>query len=455
MENLTDHLPWNQGLFNRIDWEDKTGKIVWSLIILLLVIFPIRGTSVDPTQQLEKIRAFSRICEFDYATWTVSALSRKLIQSSLGVNRYVSQGDGIQIIEDYLELKDQAAQLETELTNTLSNPELDNHEQLAVEIRDKLTQIKTHREQLAPFVEQILQDQLNTALADLDISLGGQLIPPVLFRSEPNSFALIVSPRDEIRQEANLMLIRGLSIDEIIQLENDIETNLDLSALVVGIGGVGLYPSMIIESGNLDWLIRVIGHEWTHNYLTLRPLGAHYNASPELKTINETIADLSADEIQSRTFELFYPEMLTQAPIEEEPISSEDTTESKEITAEESKIESEPLPFDFRAEMHTTRLEVDRLLDSEEIDAAEIYMESRRVFFWENGYQIRKLNQAYFAFHGSYAAEPGGASDQEGADLGTQLRELKDQAPSYKSFMRQVAWRWKLEQFQSLFDKKP
>ena len=105
--------------------------------------------------------------------------------------------------------------------------------------------------------------------------------------------------------------------------------------------------------------------------------------------------------------------------------------------------------------MHTTRLEVDRLLAAGEIDEAESYMETRRGFFWENGYQIRKLNQAYFAFHGSYAAEPGGATGEEGADLGDQLRTLKDQAPSYKSFMRQVAWRWKLEQFKRLFGSQP
>ena len=136
------------------------------------------------------------------------------------------------------------------------------------------------------------------------------MFPPVLYKSEPDSYALIVSPRDEIRQAANLMLVRGLTLDEIIRLEEDIEKNLNLSALVVGIGGVGLYPSMVIETGNLDWLIHVVSHEWTHNYLTLRPLGMFYGTSPELTTINETIADLSADDIQRRTFELYYPEHL-------------------------------------------------------------------------------------------------------------------------------------------------
>jgi hypothetical protein len=210
---------------------------------------------------------------------------------------------------------------------------------------------------------------------------------------------------------------------------------------------------MIIESGNLDWLIHVMGHEWTHNYLTIRPLGASYNASPELKTINETIADLSADEIQRRVFQLYYPELLP-GQVDQPPVSSPeadlDGTPDPGVPEE-----SQDPSFDFRAEMHITRLEVDRLLAAGEIETAEQYMESRREFFWENGYMIRKLNQAYFAFHGSYAAEPGGATDQEGADLGAQLRALKDRAPSYRTFMRQVAWRWRLDQFQALFESDP
>jgi hypothetical protein len=412
---------------------------------MLILILPIQGSAVDPSLELEQIRSFSRKYEFDYASWTLSALSRKLIQSSLGVNRYISKPDGNLVVLEYIDLRNQVIQVEGELSNALSIPDLENRDQLVADLRLKLNQIQTQQNTLSPFVEQILQDQMNIALSDLEISLGGQLLPPVLYRSESNSFALIVSPRDEIRQAANLMLIRGLSLDEIIQLEEAIETNLDLSALVVGIGGVGLYPSMIIESGNLDWLIHVIGHEWTHNFLTLRPLGAHYNASPELKTINETIADLSADEIQRRVFTLYYPELLPPEPLKEPQV----------IQSPELSEESEEPGFDFRAEMHITRLEVDRLLAAGEIDEAEQYMEERRVFFWENGYPIRRLNQAYFAFHGSYAADPGGATDEEGADLGEQLRNLNSQISSYRTFMRQVAWRWKLEQFQRLFESLP
>ena len=37
-------------------------------------------------------------------------------------------------------------------------------------------------------------------------------------------------------------------------------------------------------------------------------------------------------------------------------------------------------------------------------------MESRRVELLDHGYQIRKINQAYFAFHGTYAESPSSTS---------------------------------------------
>ena len=40
-----------------------------------------------------------------------------------------------------------------------------------------------------------------------------------------------------------------------------------------------------------------MAHEWTHNYLFFRPLGFNYYASNDLRTINETVADLVGNEL--------------------------------------------------------------------------------------------------------------------------------------------------------------
>lgn len=89
--------------------------------------------------------------------------------------------------------------------------------------------------------------------------------------------------------------------------------------------------------------------------------------------------------------------------------------------------------FDFRgAEMRQTRLRVDELLAAGKINEAEQYMEMRRQF-WEYGYHIRKINQAYFVFYGSYNDEPGGGAagarrqrDRQYGSFGLKAEHLKE-----------------------------
>jgi hypothetical protein len=94
--------------------------------------------------------------------------------------------------------------------------------------------------------------------------------------------------------------------------------------------------------------------------------------------------------------------------------------------------------------MHQTRVNVDKLLAEGQIEPAETYMEQRRVFFWENGYPFRKLNQAYFAFYGAYADQPGGAAGQD--PVGSAVRLLREKSASLAGFINRMAWMWNVEQ---------
>ncbi len=94
----------------------------------------------------------------------------------------------------------------------------------------------------------------------------------------------------------------------------------------------------------------------------------------------------------------------------------------------------DPNVFDFRAAMRETRLTAERLLGEGKIAEAEAYMESRRDFFAQHGYFFRKLNQAYFAFHGSYADSPGSVSPSGG-----QLASVRKGFRDFGGFLRHVA----------------
>jgi hypothetical protein len=83
--------------------------------------------------------------------------------------------------------------------------------------------------------------------------------------------------------------------------------------------------------------------------------------------------------------------------------------------------------------MQLTRLEVDRLLAQGDVAGAEAYMEARRREFVENGYPLRALNQAYFAFHGSYGTSPASTSP-----IGPNLDRLRTLMPDLKTFLETV-----------------
>ena len=80
------------------------------------------------------------------------------------------------------------------------------------------------------------------------------------------------------------------------------------------------------------------------------------------------------------------------------------------------------------------RRTADALLALGRVDEAEQYMEQRRRLFVDNGYAIRVINQAYFAFHGTYAESPASVSPIAG-----QLHELRERTATLGEFIRTVA----------------
>ena len=96
-------------------------------------------------------------------------------------------------------------------------------------------------------------------------------------------------------------------------------------------------------------------------------------------------------------------------------------------------VPSQPA-FDFNKEMRQIRVTVDQYLAQGQVDEAEQYMEQMREYLAQNGYYIRKLNQAYFAFNGSYSDQPGSVSP-----IGGYLEELRQGSPSLGDFIKTVS----------------
>jgi hypothetical protein len=413
--------------------------LVWSgkiavLIVLLLLITRSTVTFIDSAS---KVRRFTSTIEFDFISWTINALGIKLGQSSLGAVEYLDQEQRNQLVLEYFELVREQNSLEASIRQVYADPTIEDPEIELKPLLAGLAEVQEQLSQVQPLAEAVLQDDIAQVVREMGIVRMGLGHPPVAFHFSKPPMALIVSPREVIRQDANVQIEPDYPVQSQIELESQVEQALDVSSLVVPIGGIGTYPTMVMQSDAISWVMETIAHEWIHNYLTLRPLGVNYNTSPELRTINETTASLLGKAIGQEVLRQKYPQYLP-SPSPSPPSPSTPL--------------QEPPAFDFRAVMRETRQTVDAMLAEGNVEGAEQYMEKRRLLFWENGYRhIRRLNQAYFAFYGAYADQPGGAAGED--PVGDAVRTLWSKIDDPGEFLRRISWVTSFQQLLELVEE--
>ncbi len=405
-------------------------RTIWRLfrnvLVITTAVFLLSGSVSQPGGLDSRVRFFTRPYEFDFSTWTLGAVIRKIKTGALGLTHFMPLDQRSQLVLDYIDQVGVVQQIGMEISLMYADPAVDDPETASEALRASLDREQARLDQLAPMAEAVLQAQLMTVIKDAEIGFLGQVLPPSLYQVSPLPFSLVISPRTKIMRSMDVSLDPDLQLAQIEELEEAVSLALDVAALVVPIGGLGSYPTMVMQTTNIVWLTEVIAHEWTHNYLTLRPLGLNYATTPELRTINETTASLAGKELGLMLLKRYYPQHVPPPP---PPV---------EETAQPA-VEAPTDVFDFRLEMRITRVEVDRLLAAGEVEAAEAYMEARRQVFWENGYLIRKLNQAYFAFYGAYNDQPGGGASGEDP-VGPAVVAYREQFDSLGEFLRGIAW---------------
>lgn len=418
---------------------DKLAKRLRILVILVAIALLVVGSSVESVNPLDGLRKYTRGVEFDFVEWEVKALFSKAVSGSLKLERFLDDDQQVDVVQTWLAETEKVINLEEDLINAQNDTSSDR-EKLVQAAKSDLDQKKLNLNRLAKLAEAVLQNQTEVTLAKAGFGVGGQILPPVLYQVSELPLNLIISRRTEIRNELSVSLDAGLDAVEKDEIETGIYTDYDLSALIEPVGGLGAYPTMVMRTTNLNWLTETVAHEWIHNYLTFFPLGIRYYVNDQMRTINETTASLAGKEIGLALIIDYYPE---RTPRYNQPMPTYTT-----VLAEGAEMLD---PFNFRAEMRETRLKVDALLAEGKVDAAEKYMEARRGFFWENGYRLRKINQAYFAFHGSYNDTPGGGAS--GADpVGPAVQELRTRYSSLNKFLQGIRTVRNFDQLLAMLD---
>jgi hypothetical protein len=387
---------------------------------------------------------------FDFMQWTIEALAEKGAQVAVPIDRYLDDDQRRQFVLDYMQATRDYYDLEGRVRQIYADAKVTDPAAASADLRLKRDAIRADIEQRRPTAEAIIQQQISTVLIDEGFGVGGEVFPPVAARITPLPNILIISPRDEIRRVTGEGLAAGLKVDQAEAIETKVLSDTNQSALVVPIGGLADYPAMILETTELLWLMQTTSHEWSHHWLYLRPLGYSYLADDggNLRTINETVASLFGDEIGLKVMRRFYRDELQRTfpdLVEPQPLAIPEPEPSQPPAKS-----TDQQKFSFSRTLHDTRVRVDMLLaeartlkqqgQADQFQAkiveAEQYMEAQRQFINSNGYHIRKINQAYFAFYGAYADQPGAAGSDP---IGPNVIALRVYSPTVRQFMDRAA----------------
>ncbi|HBF00815.1 MAG TPA: hypothetical protein DDW46_07115 [Dehalococcoidia bacterium] len=181
------------------------------------------------------------------------------------------------------------------------------------------------------------------------------------------------------------------------------------------------------DKDELRQLMRTAAHEWLHNYWILKPLGRNMWSSQNMQILNETAADLAGNELGDEAFEV-----LGNTTVNSYRYDSLNPGNSHLVRI-----------------LRETRTVVEEMLENGEIEKAEQYMDKQLWNLKLGGYNIRKLNQAYFAFRGNYAESPASISP-----IGQELRELRGYFDNVGDFIESLSQIGDYGQFQYVLNLK-
>ena len=345
--------------------------------------------------------------------------------------RSLSEEEKHQRVQEYFQLGQELSGLRSQLKQAAAETGQDAR-LTVMRLETQVEELESRRGRLRNDVEETIEAAISSVLSQEGLSSwGGFIFPPVDIRLTDPPTVLVTSPRDHIQRAQDVLLDSDINLRQREQLEAEVLRVQDLSALVLNIGGIATYPASLPNARPLRSTLQTSAHEWFHHFFFFRSLGQNMSDSGQMQTLNETMADIAGREIGNRAFQ-----KLGGAP-EPQP-SAGQRDEEKTGSVDETA-------FEFNREMRKTRLRVDELLAEGKIEQAETYMEERRDFFADNGVFIRKLNQAYFAFHGTYAESAASVSP-----IGDQLHEFRALTPDLGAFIRAISG---ISSYQQFLDK--
>ena len=404
LTNLTGLARWRR-------WIGVTGLFVFSVVVM-------HGNALE----LSPISRATTASSFSLEEWVTRNLAAKALS---GLFDFLpGQGNSDEERESalsvYFALGNQVRRIEGSMALSVAKDRVggkENQEVIAME--RQLDDLRQQRDYLSDMVEQNLEKTVATVLRQNELHRNWgplkPLFPPVSFRMDRLPKLIVVSARDHIATLEVHLLKPELSVADRDSLEATVGPDQNRSALVIGLGGLATFPSLVSDSQTLRFSLQTIIHEWLHHYFFFHALGQSYYDSANMTTLNETAANIGGKELGDLAFVAFGGE-----------ISPPTTTWLDQPLVDGDR-------FEFNRAMRETRMRTDELLGAGLVAEAEAYMEERRQIFVDNGYPIRVLNQAYFAFYGTYAENAASVSP-----IASELRQVRVDSSDVGQFIKRV-----------------
>ncbi len=355
---------------------------------------------------------------FSVLRWEASNLPAKWLNLAHGFTRArrLDRAQKLEVVDEYLEATRLAWRQERRLEGiqaSVGGADAGGGRERVEAARAHLREHTASRDSLRPLAEEIVEAEIDAVLTGVGLgSRFGLLFPPVDLSFEEPPTVLNTSRRDYVEVVEQVLLVPDVPPLERDRMEREILDKHDMSALVDNLAGLSTYPTIVTDQTTLRSALRTSVHEWLHAYLFFRPLGWNWNRSPEMFSLNETVAELAGNELGDKVF----------------------VRMGGDLTIGQSRYlpRHERNPF-FTQEMRETRRTVDAMLEEGRVAEAEEYMKQRWWRLRLGGYGLRKLNQAYLAFRGRYAEGPSSVSP-----IGPQVRSLRAAHADTASFIKTV-----------------
>ena len=377
--------------------------------IIALVIFVTISSS--DYRKIDLLKMIAGPDAFSIVSWEIRHIPLKwshLLWEMFPGNK-PSDHERILIVEEYLRLTRQINKEKSLLERGVKQNKYDSNQESS-----HVIQLTYRRDGLKARAEEAIEAAISSVAHKQDLGLTlGMLFPPVDISLDSPPHILVTSPRNEIKLADKHLIRADITGTRKQEIERLVEKDPNISALVDNLSGLGTYPALVSDEHELRQIFRTSAHEWLHNYWFLRPFGQRMWDSQEMYTLNETAADIAGDEIGDLAFSNFGGDLSDPG--------------NKYLTNTDYQSQAATI-------LKKTRQKVEILLNENKITEAEAHMKSQWWRLKLSGYNIRKINQAFFAFRGNYAT-----SSSSTSPIGDELKEYREFFPNPGTFIRSIS----------------